>query len=126
MGSYIMPTVKTRVDAKTYRSLVKMRKAAGLPNVSALFLHKCDLLTDDGEAAEIVRTALQRAKRKSDDDDYRLRDLFSKKTWEQFSKGARLRAGRMFQQKIAAALDGIRATRKNATNHQFYQTAARQ
>jgi hypothetical protein len=121
-----MPTVKTRVDTKTYRSLVKMRKAAGLPNVSALFLLKCDLLTDDGEAAEIVRTALQRAKRKSDDDDYRLRDLFSKKTWEQFSKGARLRAGRMFHQKIAAALDGIRATRKNATNHQFYQTAARQ
>jgi Domain of unknown function (DUF1413) len=89
-----------------------MRKAAGLPNVSALFLHKCDLLTDDGEAAEIVRTALQRAKRQSGDDDYRLRDLFSKKTWEQFSKGARLRAGRMFHQKIAAALDGIRATKE--------------
>ena len=81
-----MPTVKTRVDAKTYRNLVKMRKAAGLPNVSAFFLYKCDVLTDDGEAAEIVRTALQRAKRKSKGDDYRLRDLFSAKTWEQFSK----------------------------------------
>jgi hypothetical protein len=121
-----MPTIKTKVDAKTYRHLVKMRKAAGLPSVSALFLDKCELLTDDGAAAEIVRIALDRAKEKSADDQYRLRDLFSKKSWEQFSKGARLRAGRMFQQKVAAAIDGIRATRKNATNHQFYRTAARQ
>ena len=85
-----MPTIKTKVDAKTYRRLVKMRKAAGLPSVSALFLDKCDQLTDDGAAAEIVRIALDRAKEKSDDDQYRLRDLFSKKSWETILRRARV------------------------------------
>lgn len=126
LRSVIMPTIKTRIDAQTYRRLAKMRRAAGLPSVSALFLDKCGLLSDDGAAAEIVRSALKRAKRKSSDDQYRLRDLFTKQSWEQFSKGARLRAGRMFRQKVAAALDGISATRKNATNHQYYQTGAEQ
>jgi hypothetical protein len=118
-----MPTIKTKIDATTYRKLVKMRKAAGLPSVSALFLDKCDLLTDTGAAAEMVRIALNRAKEKSGDSEYRLRDLFPK-NWENLPKGARLRAGRMFQEKVASALHGVRATRKTATNHQLYRTAS--
>jgi hypothetical protein len=35
-----------------------MRVAEGLPSVSALFLEKCGLLTDETEAREIVKQAL--------------------------------------------------------------------
>jgi len=120
-----MPTVKTPMDERTYERLVAMRKKAGLPSVSALFLKNCGVLDDRAEATEIARRALVLAKRKPRGVEYRLRDLFLQKTWEKFSKGARLRAGRIFFEQVASAVHGVRATRKSSTNHQFYETAAR-
>ena len=117
-----MKTVKTRMDDHTYAKLVAMRKAAGLPSVSALFLDRCGHLTDQAEAAEIARRALTAAKRKASGQEYLLRDLFPGR-WDEFSKGARLRAGKMFHEQVASAVHGIRATRKSATNHQLYETA---
>jgi hypothetical protein len=113
-----MPTIKTHVDESTYQKLVKMRRAAGLPSVSALFLDKCEVLTDAKEAGEIVRQALRRAKKKNGGSQFRLRDLF--KNWQQFSKGARLRAGRLFFEKVSAAVDGIRPVRKSPSGQQIY------
>jgi hypothetical protein len=118
-----MPTIKTKVDAATYEYLVRQRKAEGLPSVSALFLKKCNALDDRMEASEIVRRAHRRAKRRIGSSPYRLRDLFSPNEWEGFSKGARLRAGRMFYDKISSAVDGIRPAQKSPSNHQFYITA---
>jgi hypothetical protein len=118
-----MPTIKTNVDDATYKTLVSKRKAAGLPSVSALFLLKCGVLTDQAEAGEITRRALSSAKKKANGPEFRLRDLFRKNDWDSFSKGARLRAGKMFHEKVAAAVDGIRATRKSSTNHQYYRCA---
>lgn len=118
-----MTTVKTTLDEATYKLLVAMRKKAGLPSVSALFLKKCGVLDDHAEAAEIARRALSAAKRKPRGTEYRLRDLFPRTSWEKFSKGARLRAGRMFFEEVASAAHGVRATRKSSTNHQFYETA---
>jgi len=100
-----------------------MRKAAGLPSVSALFLLKSGELDDRAEANEIARRALKSAKRNPKGEEYRLRDLFPQQIWESFSKGARLRAGRMFFEAVASAVHGVRATRKSSTNHQFYETA---
>ena len=117
-----MPTVKTKIDDDNYAVLVRMRKKAGVPSVSALFLQKCGLLTDEAEASEITRLALRTAKRKDSKQEYRLRDLFLKTRWDQFSKGARLRAGKMFHDEVASAVHGIRATGKSSTGHQFYQT----
>jgi hypothetical protein len=119
-----MPIVKTFLDDQTYAELVGQRKAAGLPSVSALFLQKCDVLTDDKAAAEIVRRGLARAKNKdSSSDEFRLRDLFPRSIWEQFPIGARLRAGRLFYEKVSAAVDGIRATGKSSSNQQMYKVS---
>jgi hypothetical protein len=118
-----MPTVKTRVDDATYATLVAKRKAAGLPSVSALFLRESGVLTDQVAASEIARRALARAKKKSGEPEYLLRDLFAQKEWQKYPKGARLRAGKMFNAEVASAVHGIRATRKSSTNHQYYQTA---
>src|SRR4051812_11686984 len=104
-----MPTIKTRIDDETYAVLVQKRKSAGLPSISALFLQKCDVLTDDKQAGEIVRRSLRHAKRRDSGFEFRLRDLFDREEWEQFSKGARLRAGRLFYEQISASVDGIRA-----------------
>ncbi len=119
----MMPMIKTIVDEGTYKRLVRDRKAAGLPSVSALFLKKCGVLDEETEAAEIVRSALKTAKRKSSGCQFRLRDLFPRERWESFSRGARLRAGRMFNAEMAAAVDGIRIGPKTASNHQTYVVA---
>jgi hypothetical protein len=118
-----MPTIKTRVDDATYATLVAKRRAAGLPSVSALFLRRCGELTDQVEASEIARRALRLAKQKATGTEFRLRDLFPPQQWENFSKGARLRAGKMFFEKVGAAVDGVRAKRRSSTNHQFYESA---
>lgn len=118
-----MPIIKTDVDDETYALLVKMRQKAGLPSVSALFLKQCNVLTDGSEASEIVRRALRTAKGKNKGFEFRLRDLFKTADWERFSKGARLRAGRLFFEEIAAATHGIRAVRKTSSNQQIYVVA---
>lgn len=119
-----MPTIKTHVGPTEYALLAKKRKAAGLPSISALFLKECGVLTDGSEAGEIVRKALRVAKGKDKGFEFRLRDLFKTTDWERFSKGARLRAGRLFFEEIAAATHGIRAQRKSASNQQVYVVAS--
>jgi hypothetical protein len=118
-----MPVVRTVLDDKAYASLVKLRRREGVPSVSALFLKRCGILTDDKEAGEIVRRALKIAKRKGSGFEFRLRDLFPSAQWEQWSKGSRLRAGRMFFEEIATAVHGIRSARKSSSNHQYYVIA---
>ena len=115
-----MPTIRTTVNDGTYSKLVAARKGAGLPSVSALFLSKCNVLDDRLEAAEIVRQARKLAMKKGDKERFRLRDLFKATAWDGFSKGARLRAGRLFYDEMAAARDGIRPDQKSASGHQYY------
>lgn len=121
-----MPTIKTIVDDATYASLSKKRRSAGLPSVSALFLKECGELTDEREAGEIVRQAFKLATKLRPDEKFKLQDLFPAKRWEKFSKGARLRGGRMFKAEVDGALSGIRAVEKSSSNHQFYVRAAAQ
>ncbi|ANL87115.1 DUF1413 domain-containing protein [Rhizobium phaseoli] len=121
-----MKTIKTVVDDETYARLVKERKKAGVPSVSAYFLLKADVLTDQEEAGEIVRKALSAVKKKDVGFEFRLRDLFPSSSWDGFSKGARVRAGKMFHEKVAAATLGLRASRKSSSNHQFYKVASLQ
>jgi hypothetical protein len=123
MGYIYMPIVKTVLDDAAYKKLVKMRKKEGVPSVSALFLKKCGLLTDEGEANELVIKALLKAKSKQSGAEFRLRSLFPTSDWEQFSKGARLRAGKIFHGKISLATDGIRIGKKSSSGHQFYRVA---
>ena len=115
-----MKTVKTRVTPATYAILAKQRRKEGLPSISALFLVKCGALTDEDGAIEIVARALKLAKKKPAGEEFKLQDLFNAKTWQGFSKGARLRAGRQFKAKVDAAVDGVRAHRKSSSNHQYY------
>jgi hypothetical protein len=117
-----MPTIKTTVDDGIYADLVALRKAEGLPSVSALFLHKCGVLTDQKEAAEIVKRAITLAAKRSGKPKYKLKDLFPKPQWELFSKSSRLLAGKMFNAKISASNIGIVALAKSSSNHQFYLT----
>jgi hypothetical protein len=118
-----MPMVKTMLDDEAYASLVIMRKREGVPSVSALFLKRCGMLTDDKQAGEIVKRALKIAKGKQSGFEFRLRDLFPAAQWELWSKGSRLRAGRMFFEEIATAVHGIRQARKSSSNHQYYVVA---
>jgi hypothetical protein len=115
-----MVTIKTQVDDNTYRQLVADRKAAGLPSVSALLLKNSNALDEAGEAREIVRKAKYRAGRLRPDDKFRLKDLFKPNQWEGFSKGARLRAGRLFYEMVSAAKDGILPGPKSGSGHQTY------
>lgn len=116
----MMPTVRVTVDPAIYKQLVAMRKKEGVPSVSALFLKKTVGLTEEMEAGEIVARALKQAKLREAGDIFRLRDLFPAAQWEDFSKGARLRAGRAFNAKVATARDGIRIGKKTGANHQLY------
>jgi hypothetical protein len=116
----MMPVIKTAVDKATYDKLVGLRRKEGVPSVSALFLKKTVGLGDEAEAGEIVRRAMAKAKRKPKGETFRLRDLFPAADWDDFSHGARLRAGRAFNAKVAAARDGIRIGGKSASNHQLY------
>lgn len=115
-----MPIIKTMLDDEAYASLARMRKREGVPSISALFLKRCGILTDDKEASEIMRRALRIARGKPSGFEFRLRDLFPTAQWERWSKGARLRAGRMFFEEIATAIHGIRHARKSSSNHHFY------
>jgi hypothetical protein len=115
-----MPVIRTTIDDATYERLVRDRRAAGLPSVSALFLAKCDVLDDELEAAEIVRGAKRLATKKPDNERFRLRDLFPRSRWDGFPKGARLRAGRLFYDEMAAARDGVRPDKKSSSGHQYY------
>lgn len=122
-----MPTIKTTVDAATYAKLVAMRKKRGVPSVTALFLDLCGLLTDQKEAAEIVKRAFSAAAKRSGQPKYKLRDLFPKLQWEQYSKPARILAGKMFHAKVEAskveASDvRIKIEEKSTSNHQYYRT----
>ena len=73
------------------------------------------------EAAEIVRQAKKLAMKKPDNERFRLRDdLFKPAAWDSYSKGARLRAGRLFYDEMAAARDGIRPDQKSGSGHQYY------
>jgi hypothetical protein len=118
-----MPLIKTTVDDHTYARLARMRLAEGVPSISALFLRKCGVATDDGIASDIAQDALVRAKKLPNKYTFKLSDLFSDAEWEGFPKGARLRAGRAFFERIAAARDGIRPSHKSSSNHQFYVVA---
>ena len=118
-----MPVIKTAVDQHAYARLARMRLAEGVPSISALFLKKCGMATDDGIASDIVKNALIRAKKLPKKYTFKLSDLFSDAEWDGFPKGARLRAGRAFFGRVAAARDGIRPSHKSSSNHQFYIVA---
>jgi|GEM_PF-4721428 len=118
-----MKTIKVRVEDNDYSKLVEDRRRAGLPTVAALFLLKCGVLDDQKTAAEIVKQALQRAKKRRSGDTYLLAELFKKREWAKFSKGARLRAGKMFNEVVSRAKDGVRAAHKTSSGHQVYTTA---
>lgn len=117
-----MRTVKVRLEDDNYAKLVQLRRRKGLPTVAALFLERCGILDDQQTAAEIVRRARQRAKDRPDGDAYLLSDLFKKREWTKFPKGARLRAGKMFNEVVCLATDGIRAAHKTSSGHQVYIT----
>ena len=117
-----MPTIKTAVDAATYAELVALRKAEGLPSVSALFLRRCGVLTDQKGADEIVKKALSLAAKRSGKPQYKLKELFPKPLWESFSKSSRIIAGKIFNTKINATDMGIVALAKSSSNHQLYLT----
>lgn len=117
-------TIKTIVDQGTYASLVKKRIQAGLPSVSALFLKNSGELDDAKEAGEIVRQAKRAVAKMAVGEEFKLQDLFPSDRWATFSKGARLRAGRMFKAEVDGANVGIRAIHKSSSNHQHYVKAS--
>ena len=117
-----MKTVKVRVELPVYEQLVAMRRAEGMPSVPALLLKQCGLLSEEVVATEIVRRALARAKERVGEPAYRLSDLFGKAIWRRFPKGARLLAGKMFAERVASAVEGIRTSGKTSSGHQLYVT----
>jgi hypothetical protein len=116
-----MPTIRVNVDSANYASLVKQRRIDGLPSVSALLLKRAGVLDDNSEADEIVRQAMDRAKKLPRGEEFRMRDLFKQDIWKKFPVGARLRAGKRFFAKVASAVDGIRALGKTSSGQQIYK-----
>jgi len=115
-----MPVIRTVVNDETYASLSQKQRKAGLLSISALFLSKCNESPKDAEADKIVRRAIKLAACKSPGEEFRLQDLFPADTWEEFSKGARLRSGRLFKAEAKTGQRGIQAVRTSGSNHQFY------
>jgi hypothetical protein len=116
----MMPTIKTEVDADTYAELVRLRREEGVSSVSALFLKKCGVLTDAQDAEELVKRAVALARRRPGRQ-FRLRDLFSAQQWERFGKGTRIRAGRLFFERVNSHDLSIEILKKTASNHQLYR-----
>jgi hypothetical protein len=113
-------TVKIPLSEAEYASLLAMKKVHGVPSIPALLKKLAGLYTESAEATAIVDTAMRKAKRKPLNEEFRLKDLFLPSRWESFGKIPRLRAGKLFRDRVTLAVDGIVATRKNSTNHQFY------
>lgn len=116
----MMPIVKVSVDQQTYNQLVRLRKKEGLPSVSALFLKKAGVLTEEREASEIVTAAFKTLKRKESGFEFSLRDLFPSSRWRSFSKVGRLRAGKLFNAEVGTLRHGVKVGGKTASNHQLY------
>ncbi|MGS0979315.1 DUF1413 domain-containing protein [Burkholderia glumae] len=95
-------------------------KAAGFPGISSYLLSKVEGLTDAAEAEDIVKQALQRARRRPPGEPFRLKDLFPAERWDGFSKSARLSAGRRFHGAAKAGTAGLEVAAKTASNHQTY------
>lgn len=113
-----MKTIKVSVDDATYQRLVRARREAGLPSTAAYLLQRAEELTEDVEAQEIVTQAIPRAAAQTEP--FTLKSLFNPTLWGAFSKGARLRAGRMFFTRVSVAQDGIAIGGKTSSGHQLY------
>lgn len=114
-------TIRVRVTDEKYKRLVKKRKEAGQPTISALLLHGVDELDDDTAASEIAQRALARAQAKASGSEYLLRDLFD--NWESYDLSVRRAAGKKFIAEVQSAVYGIREGRKSSAGHQYYVTA---
>lgn len=114
-----MKTVKTPMSEQTYAKLVVMRRAEGVPSIAALFLKKCGVLDDEQTADEIVTKAVQKASRQPAGEVFTLKSLFGPEEWESFAKGARLKAGKRFYDRITAR-PGFEDSGKTTSNHQRY------
>lgn len=115
-----VPTIKTPVSEEVYARLVEMRRDAGVPSVSALFLLRCEVLDDDSAASEIVEKARRKVAKMPPGTEFKLRDLFPS-DWGSFPKGARLRAGRRFVAEAQTAKIGVLAIEKTSAGQQRYR-----
>ena len=117
-----MKTVRVAISDENFTALSAKAKVLGLPGIASLLLKNSGMLNDETEAADIVKKAIKLARRKEAREEFRLKELFGPEDWDQFSKGARLRAGRQFAAKVLeeGVSLGLAKTGKTSSNHHTY------
>ena len=115
-----MRTVRVTMSDQAFSELSARAKTKGLPGIASLLLAEAKVLSDDAEAADIKKRAIQKIKKMAAGTKFRLKDLFQPEVWENFSKGSRIRAGRQFYEAAKLGVEGIAILPKSSSNHQYY------
>jgi hypothetical protein len=117
-----MKTVRVAMSDEAYEKLRKESKRQKLPGVASLLLRKAGVLSDDALAADIVKKALTKAKKKEIGTVFRLKELFKEADWEAYPVGLRIRTGRQFQEATSGTKHPmLKALGKDDANHQTYE-----
>lgn len=116
-----MKTVRVTMPDETHKALFEASKKAGLPGIASYLLMQAGELTDDAQAADIKKRAIQKVRKVLPGKQFRLRELFDQEEWNNFSKGSRIIGGRYFNSAVQLKeVDGVVASAKQSGNHQFY------
>jgi len=105
---------------EVYEQLRRAAKDNGYPGIGSYLLDKAGALTDDAEAADIVKKARVRFRTRPLGKPFTLRQLFEPDHWNGFSKAARIGAGRLFFDNATSGIDGLAVGPKSGSNHQTY------
>lgn len=119
-----MKTVRVTMPAEDFSILSAEAKEEGFPGIASLLLFRAGRSSADAEAADIKKKAFVRAMKLDVGITFRLKDLFNQEAWENYSRGARIRAGQQFFSDVQSEVEGIEAIREPNTNGQRYVRTA--
>lgn len=106
---------------EAFGQLTSEARKRKLPGIASLLLSNSQVLTDEAAGADIAKKAARNASKRPDGEKFKLKELFNPTEWEDFPKGARVYAGRIFYNEVTnGKVANISDAGKSTSNHQFY------
>ncbi|MEB3099369.1 DUF1413 domain-containing protein [Achromobacter sp. D10] len=110
------------MNEEAFKELSERAKKAKCAGISSYVLQQFGLSTDDSVAADIVKRTGTRSRKLAIGDVFTMRAMFKAGEWDEFPKAARIKAGRMLQEKLGTdSFDHIKYKGNNGANHRQYQ-----